>query len=136
MSDEDGELFWMVPNFVYTQFDASEPLPWRVCKSLISSGAFTRDGLEIVSSVWGNVDFNADQNWSEARSLTEDMLLELGAAGLITADATNEDVNNLYRFWQIPMYNIDFKKIKVPLEELISEREAFRRSFERDCYGI
>jgi hypothetical protein len=51
------------------------------------------------------------------------MLKRLHAEGLILDTAQDEDVGVLYQNWQIPMYNLDFSLVSVPLEELEAEQE-------------
>jgi hypothetical protein len=87
-------------------------------------GAFTRRGLDIVSAVWSQIDFEGDQQWNDIERLTYDMLLGLKKAGLITESAHDAQLDHLYRGWQLPMYRIDFKRLEVSLEQLRSEQEA------------
>jgi hypothetical protein len=93
-------------------------------------GAFTREGLDIMSSVWSQVDFASDQHWRDTKRLTYEMLVALEKASLITGMANEEQIGVLYNRWQIPMYFIDFKLVKVPLDNLKDERDAnFRSEF-------
>ncbi|MCH7775912.1 MAG: hypothetical protein IH878_05140 [Gemmatimonadetes bacterium] len=121
---EDGEPIWNEPDARAPSFDYYEPRPWQVCQALRDMGAFTRAGLDIVSSVWSQTDFVNDQNWGDTERLTKEMLLALEKAGLITEAAREEQVGVLYDRWQLPMYRIDFKRIEVPLAELQAERDA------------
>jgi hypothetical protein len=59
----------------------------------------------------------------DGAKLTEQMLTRLHNQGLILDTAKDEDVGVLYRDWQIPMYNLEFSLIQVPLEELEAEQE-------------
>jgi hypothetical protein len=87
-------------------------------------GAFTRSGLDIVSSVWSQTEFVDDKHWKYTESLTYEMLKALERAGLISEAARDEQLDALYFRWQLPMYHIDFKRIEVPLAELQAERDA------------
>ncbi len=124
VTHEDGEPIWNEPDAPLPLFDSYEPLPWQVCQALSAMGAFTRAGLDIVSSVWSQTDFVNNQHWEDTERLTYEMLLALEKAGLITEGAREEQAGVLYNRWQLPMYRIDFKRIEVPLAELQAEREA------------
>jgi hypothetical protein len=87
-------------------------------------GAFTRQGLDIVSSVWSQTEFVDVQHWSDTERLTHEMLVALDHAKLITDTASDNQVGLLYNRWQLPMYRIELKRIEVPLAELQTEREA------------
>lgn len=121
---EDGEPIWNEPDATAPMFFNYEPLPWQVCQALRDMGAFTRAGLDIVSSVWSQMEFIDEQHWGDTRRLTYEMLLDLEKAGLITEAAREEQLQALYGNWQLPMYHIDFKRIEVPLAELQAERDA------------
>lgn len=58
----------------------------------------------------------------------------LDAIGLITPRATEEHANLLCNRWQMPMYELEFKQIEVPLEELLSERDAQMAAGEEELY--
>ncbi|MCP1761167.1 hypothetical protein [Bradyrhizobium japonicum] len=51
------------------------------------------------------------------------MLKRLHAEGVMLDTAQDDDVGVLSRDWQIPMYNLDFSLIQVPLEDLEAEQE-------------
>lgn len=121
---EDGELVWNEPDAIPPMFHFGDPTQFQVCEALAGLGAFSREGLNIVSSVWGQTNFLDTQEWSDANVLTQAMLVALQEAGLIAPSAQQEQVGMLYRHWQLPMYHIDFRKIDIPLEDLEAEREA------------
>lgn len=121
---ENGEPTWNDPDYNATPGDYHPRSPWRVCQVLCDMGAFTREGLDVLSEVWGQVEFKDDQNWDDATRLTERMLSVLGEADLITDAANTDQAGTLYGQWQMPMYHIDFARIEVALEDLNAEREA------------
>jgi hypothetical protein len=123
-TDEGGEPIWNEPDATGPMFINYEPFPWQVCQALRDMGAFTRAGLDIVSSVWSQKEFVDDQHWGDMKRLSYEMLLALEKADLITGAAREEHVGVLYHRWQLPMYHIDFKRIAVPLAELQSQRDA------------
>jgi hypothetical protein len=123
---EDGEPIWSEPS-VWTPvtFGDRRTSIWHVVKTLGDMGAFSRRGLDIVSKVWSAVDFVGEvECWSVRRELTEQMLEQLYAAGLISQNAEEGQVCDLYNEWQVPMYRLDFKPIEVPLEDLRAWQEA------------
>ncbi|KRQ94499.1 hypothetical protein [Bradyrhizobium valentinum] len=121
---EEGEPFWNEPQEYEPMVRWREPSSWQVCHALRNMGLFTRAGLDVVSSVWSQVDFATTENWSDARRLTHATLLALEKAQLISKDAQESQVGTLYNHWQLPMYRIDFKRIEVPLEDLRAEQNA------------
>jgi hypothetical protein len=120
---EDGLPRWTAPH-AYRSVSPFEPGPWRVCKALHDMGAMERDGLDIMSEAYSQVDFLGTQNSSASRRLTYEMLVKLQAAGLISDAATDDQVSLLYGDWQMPMYRMDFGRVEVPLEQLRDERET------------
>lgn len=121
---DDGKRTWNEPSNEPSSFTRNRPLVWTTCSALRDFGAFSRKGLDVVSEAWGRVDFKGDQDWSVARGLTQTMLEGLHKAKLITEAATEEQLRPLYNQWQIPMYNVDFRQIDVPLDELMEQRDA------------
>ena len=125
VTHEDGEPTWSEPSDWMPATWDRRPSVWHIAKALNDMGAFSRAGIDIVSEVWGAVDF-ADQTecYSLPRNLTQQMLERLQAAELISEDAEQDQLRYLYNQWQVPMYRIDFKPIQVPLEELRAAQEA------------
>jgi hypothetical protein len=122
---EDGEPTWNEPLGSAPLFGAGRPPAWKVVEALRDMGAFRPAGLDIVSEIWGAVEFVGKRNhWDDARDLTEQMLTRLQAAGLFTEQTRQEQIGRLYNDWQMPMYRIDFKRIEVPLEELHAARDV------------
>ncbi|MCK5744913.1 MAG: hypothetical protein KAH44_01810, partial [Oricola sp.] len=109
-----------------------EPPALSAVEALSAVGAFSEAGLSIVAEVWGAAEFavtqreqgDHPQQFAESDHLIQIMLGKLLEAALPREDATQEHVNAIYRHWQMPMYNLDFRPIKVSLEELEAEREA------------
>lgn len=89
---------------------------------------FTANGLKAVSDVWGGLEYIDRQDHHDGAKLTQEMLTRLEAEGLILTTARDDDVGALYDDWQIPMYNLDFSLIPVPLQELEAEQERELRS--------
>jgi hypothetical protein len=128
VTTEDGKPYWNEPADWAIPYQNLDPLAWRICTALRNMGAFTREGLDIMSSVWSQVDFASDQHWRDSAMLTEKMLKSLQKVGLVTEAAKQEQLGDLYNNWQLPMYRINFKRIIVPLADLKDERDANYRS--------
>jgi hypothetical protein len=123
VAHEDGEPMWSDP-VDWAVAPHYPPICWDLCQALRDVGAFTRVGLDVVSSVWSATEFVGDQAWIDIEELTHKMLVALHQAGLIAEAANERQLGLLYGRWQLPMYNIDFKRIEMPLEALQSERDA------------
>ncbi len=91
-------------------------------------GVITREGLQATSDVWGNVDFVDDQGYNDANDLTKQLATRLDSEGLVTELATAEHTRLFYDYWQLPMYNLEFSLIDVPLEVLEAQRTAAYRN--------
>ena len=123
---EEGDPIWSSPSYddPVSPLFPRYPSPWKTCQGLQAVGAFTRTGLDIVSSTWAAVDFSGAESFREAADLTYRTLVGLEGAKLITEHATDEQAKHLMHRWQLPMYRLDFRRIDVPIEELREQREA------------
>jgi len=130
VTHEDGEPMWSEPSdWAQARFGGRRTSIWYVAKALSDLGAFSRKGLDVVSQVWGAVDFLGETEcYMLPRNLTRQMLERLHAAGAISQTAEESQLRYLYNQWQVPMYHLDFKPIQVPLEELRAAQEAALRS--------
>jgi LmbE family N-acetylglucosaminyl deacetylase len=126
MVAEDGDPTWFSPvEWQGEGHDDYLPTAFLVVEALEAFGVFTSEGLKILAEVWGKHEFGGESDeWSfHHRDLFLELAKRLEAAGLITEHATNDHAHNLINNWQLPMYNIDFTRIQVSLEEL-REQEA------------
>jgi hypothetical protein len=122
-ASEDG-THWNKPTSYRSGLPHFTPTALRVVDALSAFGIFTRQGLDATAKVWGQLEFKDGETKVDAERLTEDLLNKLVAEGLTCRPVTQEDVGILYRSWQMPMYNLDFALLLIPLEQLISQREA------------
>jgi len=118
IAGEEGILSWNEPAAQPFRY----PALWDVCVSLRDIGAFSRDGLDIVSKVWSQTDFNDIANRKNSDELTVEMLSSLKDAELITGESHDLQKQKLCHNWQLPMYRIDFDKTQINLEDLQNER--------------
>ena len=87
-------------------------------------GVFSLPGLKALHEIWGDVDFCHSEGPEADLELTRALAERLDAQGLVTEAATDEHVQAFYHHWQLPMYNLKFGVIDVPLEELKARQEA------------
>ena len=131
VTHEDGEPMWSEPSdWAQARFGGRRTSIWYVAKALSDLGAFSRKGLDVVSQVWGAVDFLGETECSHASSQPD-------AAGCWNDCTRRVRFRKLQKRascdtytiqWQVPMYHLDFKPIQVPLEELRAAQEAALRS--------
>jgi hypothetical protein len=119
---EDGALFWNDPQAWSHGLWGSEPQALRKINALSAIGAFSAQGVIIVADVWGKTEFKDVQNFEHGRQLTQEMLRRLNAQGLVKDHVTDEQLRSLYDGWQLPMYNVDLRRIPVSMEELEAQR--------------
>jgi hypothetical protein len=121
---EDEKPRWSDPHHWSGIAMRMKPISLQLAEALSALGVFTRAGLQATADTWGAVDFVDNQGYSEARDLTRQLATRLEADGLVSGEARDSDGHSFYNLWQLPMYNLDFTKIEVPLEQLEAEREA------------
>lgn len=122
---QDDTLTWSEPRdpYIGLPFGPFTPPTLRVAAAMEQLGMFRANGLKAVSDVWGRLEYSDKEDHHDGAKLTEEMLKRLHAEGVMLDTAQDDDVRVLYRDWQIPMYNLDFSLIQVPLEELEAEQE-------------
>jgi hypothetical protein len=123
-TSEDGIASWSAPQVYTSGLPRYPPTALTVVEALSALGIFTRKGLAATAEVWGQLDFKNAQTRDDAERLTQHLLTRLLAEGLPSEAVTQEHAHALYRNWQMPMYNLDFKLIEVPLADLVAERDA------------
>lgn len=121
---EDGEPYWSTPNVPTHPWDNGAKHALQLCQSFEAVGLFSRKGLEVASDVWGKVNFENECSAYLGHDLTRKAISSLDQEGLIRALPLEETLRSMYNNWQIPMYNINFSRIDVPLSELEKERDA------------
>ncbi len=124
-ADESGGLTWNNPlkrAFTFTT-KRHPPMALLLVEAMASLGIFTFAGLKATSEIWGQVEFADKEGRSDARRLTQELVDRLIEEGLPSDKETQQHVRTLDD-WQLPMYNLDFAKRTVSLEELRAAREA------------
>ncbi len=120
-ASENGELRWNDPTEIPSAYFASEGLD-RLIEAMDALRLFSREGLKIISDVWGSLTFVDLESATDADRLTQTMLERLIANNVPVPHAKQENVDVLYRYWQLPMYDIDFRSIEVSLDDLRDEQ--------------
>jgi hypothetical protein len=121
---EDGAPGWNTPTCHISAVPAFVPPVLRVAEALSVVGIFNRRGLVATADIFGQLEFKDTESHWDAQRLTEELLKRLIAENLPTEAASGDHIDELYRTWQLPMYNLDFRQIDVPLAELEKERDA------------
>ena len=133
---EDEGASWSNPSDLIhpLSFSGRTPTALRLAESMSRLGMFTRRGVELTAQVWGKLEFKEQESFREAQALTRTLLKGLIAEELPAKEAEDKDVQLLYEVWQLPMYNVDFGLIAVPLEDLHNEQEALLWGEIGECY--
>ena len=99
------------------------PFRCGVAEALSRLGVFHVAGLHLIADIWGAIAFTEFEDYETAERLILATIEGLEARHLITEAATNEDVQILYRSWQWPMYDFEFRPINISLIDLKEEQE-------------
>jgi hypothetical protein len=121
---EDEVPHWNKPTSHTSGLPRFTPMVLEIVEALSAVGVFSRKGLDATAEIWGQLDFKDTQTHADARRLMKQLWERLVTEKLPSEATTQQDVNVLYEYWHMPMYNLDFKLIDVPLAELQEEREA------------
>ena len=122
---ESGALRWSDPNDTSWSSTAL-PVPLLLTEAMAMLGIFTPGGLKATSEIWDQVEFADQEGQEDAERLTQELVNRLIQEELPSEKVSDEHVRTLFGFWQLPMYNLDFKIIPVSMEELEAEREYER----------
>ena len=124
-ANESGELSWSNPiDGVFTSLmQGSHPISLQLVEAMAMLGIFTPGGVKATSEVWDQVEFADKEDPSDARCLLRELVNRLIQEGLPSDKATDQHVSTLARFWQLPMYNLEFTMKAVSWEELEAARE-------------
>ncbi|MBV8548013.1 MAG: hypothetical protein JO126_00980 [Alphaproteobacteria bacterium] len=123
-ANEDGYLVWNTPQGNKHSFSTYKPNALQVTEAMSALGMLKFEGLHTIAEVWNELEFKDIQGPSDNRQLTRRLLGKIMEKNLHESHAEQEHVEIIYNFWQMPMYNLDFGLINVPLEKLQEEREV------------
>ena len=121
---EEGGPRWNDPQHFASPMNPTRPISLELVEALSALGVFTRAGLEAMSEIWGTVDFLDTQDPSMNRELTLALGERLEGEKLVTERATDLHGRCFHGHWQMPMYNLRFSLLPVPLEVLDAERKS------------
>lgn len=91
----DVNLQWVAPS-AYVGFYNPKPDALVVAEALCSFSAFTVDGLELISSIWSEVDFRDETPAQENDRLIEATLTQLVGRKMASESATPENGRDLF----------------------------------------
>ena len=123
---ENGAPIWNQPQVFGRGAFTDEPLVLRLARALDAIGVLTRAGLQAVSDTWAARSFTGIEGYDDNRQLLRSLVDRLHAEGLVRSHATQDLIRPIWSYWQLPMYDLDFRELQVPLEDLEAEREAER----------
>lgn len=123
---EGESIQWNDPaDLIYDfSFPRHPPTVLQLAEAMSLLGVFTRRGLEITAATWATTEFRDQESFQEARALTWKLVERLDHEDLPSRQANQQHVQLLYDTWPLPMYNLDFRLIPVPLEDLRAEQES------------
>ena len=129
VAEESDKLSWNNPLEIIDSSDSGAteehpPLSLVLVEAMAMLGMFTPQGLKATSEVWDKVEFASQEDPSIAMELMRDLVDRLVREDLPRADSLNPYLQTLFNHWQLPMYNLDFKKISVSMKQLLEEREV------------
>jgi hypothetical protein len=124
---ESGIPTWNRPRQYTGLWSGDEPPILRLAHALSSSGALTRRGLEVMGETWSHTAVTDEAGFNQNRFTVGAFTERLVATGLASA-ATLDQLGILRHHWQVPMYDLDFAELAVPIEDLKAEREALMRA--------
>lgn len=124
---EDDEVHWndpLMPFRMPRPFLRHAPPILSLVSGMKRLGIFSVDGLDAITSTWGETAFRDEDGLPKARSLSLEMLGRLEARGQISEEASEADVGFVADAWPFPMWDMELRRIDVPLEELEAERDG------------
>lgn len=129
VAGESGELSWNDPLEIIQSSDSvateeSPPLSLLLVEAMAMLGIFTLQGLVATSEVWDKVEFSGPEDHSIAMELVRELVDRLVRENLPREASVDPHMQTLFDHWQLPMYNLDFKKISISMKQLLAEREV------------
>ena len=126
---EDKELVWSDPlrSVLGSGPLVRETLPPESLvhvEALEAAGVFTPEGLRATSEIWGQVEFTDQVTRREAFELGRQLFTRLCHEKLPREYATERQASNLVYRWQMPMYDLEFSRLPVTMEEVEAERQV------------
>ncbi len=116
VAGESGELSWNDPLEIIQSPDSAAteefpPLSLLLVEAMAMLGIFSLQGLKATSEVWDKVEFAGPEGHSDAMELLLELVDRLVRENLPIEGSVDPHMQTLFDYWQLPMYNLDFKKI-------------------------
>jgi AbiV family abortive infection protein len=125
VEDDDGRR-WDIPNDalakMLTTGGSIPPQSLSVARHLSNAGIFSAAGLKIVADVWRDFIPSGEVRWASLRTLNQQTVERLQAAGLCGA-ALERDLSAIRDDWPFPLWSLDTGLRKVSFESLGAARE-------------
>lgn len=121
---EDEQPMWNAPKGFSSLLPTFTPPALALAQSFAALGMFRVEGLRATAEIWNTVEFKDTQSFGDSKRLTEQLLRRLIDENLPSDEAADTDVSCLYHSWQMPMYNLDFSLLPVPLDALQHQRDS------------
>ena len=115
VAGELGKLSWNDPLEISQSPDSTATgeflLPsLQLVEAMSKLGILSPPGLRLTSEVWGKVEFAGPRDRSDAMELVRELVERLVRECLTAEPSVDPYVQTLLGFWQLPMYNLNFKK--------------------------
>jgi hypothetical protein len=121
---EDEQPLWNAPQGFPSLLPTLKPPALALAQSFARLGLFHLKGLRATAEIWNAVEFKDTQDFRDSQRLTQQLMRRLIDEKLPTDEATDTDVSYLYESWQMPMYDLAFSLLPVPLEQFQRARDA------------
>lgn len=105
-------------------FPRHPPTVLQLAEAMSLLGMFSRRGLEIIAATWATTEFRDQESFQQALVLTRKLIERLVGEDLPSGQSDQQHVQLLCDTWPLPMYNLDFRLIPVPLEDLRAEQDS------------
>ncbi|MET7720676.1 hypothetical protein [Streptomyces mirabilis] len=125
----EGDSAWITPERLSDLKLSSWPsMVIDLALALHRFGCTSEKGLEIIAKEWDGISLADDTHWVEVERVNRSILEKLHAAGLCSADLTQQDLRLALEHWTFPLGGLDLTAIKVTKTELLAERERWEAS--------
>jgi hypothetical protein len=121
---EDEQPVWNAPQGFPSLLPTLTPPALALAQSFARLGLFHLKGLRATAEIWNAVEFKDTQDFRDSERPTQQLMRRLVDEKLTTDGATDTGVSRLYHSWQMPMYDLDFSLLPVPLEHFQRARDA------------
>ncbi|WP_454859574.1 AbiV family abortive infection protein [Promicromonospora soli] len=134
IKDDDGHR-WVSPRDRFQHKAWGAETATELIYAMNRLGMFAATGLQHISSAWAGVEMRDGQHWSEHQKYVRKALVAIAEDGLVSKQATQDDIRRVKEWWIFPLGTLDLSKLKVKSSELEAQRQAVLDAPNRDMYG-